>query len=92
MVFAAVSPAAPTLIVSSPMTYRAPVTEQRFVLDHVVRIADLAEHAPFAEASPEMVDAIVDGIAAVAGHCVGGAAVGRARRGGAAGGAHGAGH
>jgi alkylation response protein AidB-like acyl-CoA dehydrogenase len=48
------------------MTYRAPVTEQRFVLDHVVRIGELAEHAPFAEASPEMVDAIVDGIASVA--------------------------
>jgi alkylation response protein AidB-like acyl-CoA dehydrogenase len=44
------------------MTYRPPVTEQRFVLDHVVRIGELAEHERFAAATPDMVDAIIDGI------------------------------
>ena len=48
------------------MTYRPPVTEQRFVLDHVVRIGELAEHERFAAATPDMVDAIVDGIGQLA--------------------------
>ena len=48
------------------MTYRPPVTEQRFVLDHVVRIGELAQHERFADATPDMVDAIVDGIGQLA--------------------------
>jgi alkylation response protein AidB-like acyl-CoA dehydrogenase len=44
------------------VTYRSPVAEQRFVLDHVVRIAELAEADRFADATPDMVDAILDGI------------------------------
>ncbi len=48
------------------MDYRPPVTEQRFVLDHVVGIADLAAHERFAGASEDMVDAIIDGIAQLA--------------------------
>lgn len=48
------------------MTYVPPVTEQRFVLDHVVKIADLAAHDRFAGASPDMVDAILDGIGQLA--------------------------
>jgi 3-(methylthio)propanoyl-CoA dehydrogenase len=43
------------------MTYTAPVTEQRFVLDNVTRIAELANHPRFAEATPDMVDAILEG-------------------------------
>jgi alkylation response protein AidB-like acyl-CoA dehydrogenase len=48
------------------VTYVPPVTEQRFVLDHVVKIADLAAHDRFAGASPDMVDAILDGIGQLA--------------------------
>jgi 3-(methylthio)propanoyl-CoA dehydrogenase len=48
------------------MDYRPPVTEQRFVLDHVVGIAELAAHERFAGATPDMVEAIVEGIGALA--------------------------
>ena len=48
------------------MTYTAPIAEQRFVLDHITRIAELAEHPRYAEASPDMVDAILEGAAALA--------------------------
>ncbi|HEX6377023.1 MAG TPA: acyl-CoA dehydrogenase family protein, partial [Allosphingosinicella sp.] len=43
------------------MTYTPPVAEQRFVLEHVVRIDELAGHNRFAEATPDLVDAILDG-------------------------------
>jgi 3-(methylthio)propanoyl-CoA dehydrogenase len=45
------------------MTYTAPITEQRFILRHIVRMDELAGHDDFADATPETVDAIVDGIA-----------------------------
>src|SRR3546814_12245345 len=45
------------------MDYKAPVAEQRFVLDHVAGIAELAAHDAFAAASSDMVDAIIDGAA-----------------------------
>ena len=48
------------------MTYTPPVAEQRFVLDHVVRIGELARSNRFAAASPDMVDAILDGAGAFA--------------------------
>ncbi len=48
------------------MTYRPPITEQHFVLDHVVRIDELAAHERFAAATPDMVDAIIDGIGQLA--------------------------
>ncbi len=48
------------------MTYTPPITEQRFVLDHVTRIAELAAHDRFAAASPDMVDAILEGAGAFA--------------------------
>jgi 3-(methylthio)propanoyl-CoA dehydrogenase len=41
------------------MTYTAPTTEQRFVLDHVVRIGELVE-------DPDLIDAIVEGAGAFA--------------------------
>ncbi len=44
------------------MSYTPPVTEQRFLLDHIVRIDELAAHDRFADASPDMVDAILGGI------------------------------
>ncbi|MFM6853115.1 MAG: acyl-CoA dehydrogenase N-terminal domain-containing protein, partial [Sphingopyxis sp.] len=37
------------------MTYVPPIAEQRFVLDHVVRIDELARHERFADASADMV-------------------------------------
>jgi alkylation response protein AidB-like acyl-CoA dehydrogenase len=48
------------------MTYTPPVVDQRFVLDHVVRIAELAGHQGFAEATPDLVDAILEGAGAFA--------------------------
>jgi alkylation response protein AidB-like acyl-CoA dehydrogenase len=43
------------------MTYTPPVAEQRFVLKHVVGIDELAGHEAFAEATPDLVDAILEG-------------------------------
>jgi alkylation response protein AidB-like acyl-CoA dehydrogenase len=48
------------------LAYTPPTTEQRFVLDHVVRIAELAGHNAFSDATPDLVDAIVEGAAAFA--------------------------
>ena len=48
------------------MTYTPPVTEQRFVLDHVTKIAELTAHSAFEAASPDMIDAILEGAAALA--------------------------
>jgi 3-(methylthio)propanoyl-CoA dehydrogenase len=48
------------------MTYTPPIAEQRFVLDHVVGIDELAGHAAFAAATPDLVDAIVEGAGAFA--------------------------
>ncbi len=48
------------------MTYQPPITEQRFVLDHIVCIGELAAHAQYSESSPELVDAILEGAGALA--------------------------
>lgn len=44
------------------MTFRPPISEQRFVLDHVVRVDELAASERFAHADSDMIDAILDGI------------------------------
>jgi acyl-CoA dehydrogenase len=41
------------------MTYRAPVDEMRFLLDKVLGVGRLAETERFAEATPDMIDAIL---------------------------------
>ena len=41
------------------MSYRAPVTDFRFILDHVVGFDRVAATARFAEATPDMVDAVL---------------------------------
>ncbi len=43
------------------MTYAPPVEEQRFLIRHIVGMDELAGHNRFAEASGDMVDAIVEG-------------------------------
>jgi alkylation response protein AidB-like acyl-CoA dehydrogenase len=48
------------------MTYTPPVADQRFVLEHIVGMDELAGHNRFAEASPDLVDAILEGAAAFA--------------------------
>lgn len=48
------------------MAFSAPVAEQNFVLKHIVGIDALAQHARFADATPDMVHAIVEGIGAFA--------------------------
>ncbi|WP_114951820.1 acyl-CoA dehydrogenase [Sphingosinicella terrae] len=49
------------------MTYAPPLDEQKFLLRHIVGIDALAAHERFAEATPDLVDAIVDGAGAFAG-------------------------
>ncbi|MFG5383910.1 acyl-CoA dehydrogenase [Yoonia sp. R2-816] len=41
------------------MPYRAPVSDFRFLMDHVVGFSDVAATERFAEATPDMVDAIL---------------------------------
>ncbi|HEX8193980.1 MAG TPA: acyl-CoA dehydrogenase [Allosphingosinicella sp.] len=48
------------------MSYTPPIAEQNFVLEHVVRISELAGHERFAEATPDLVQAIVEGAGAFA--------------------------
>ncbi len=48
------------------MAFSAPVAEQNFVLKHIVGIDALSQHARFADATPDMVHAIVEGIGAFA--------------------------
>src|SRR3954447_10334902 len=43
------------------MTYNPPIEEQRFLLRHVVGMDALAGHDAFSEATPDLVDAIVEG-------------------------------
>jgi len=43
------------------MTYLPPVEEQRFLLRHVVGMEELAGHGVFAEATADLVDAILEG-------------------------------
>ncbi len=43
------------------MKYRPPIADQRFVLQHVVRIEDLADNGSFAGLTSELVDAVLDG-------------------------------
>ena len=44
------------------MAFTAPVAEQLFVLKHITGIDALAGHNRFADATPDMVQAIVEGI------------------------------
>lgn len=48
------------------MTYAPPIAEQRFVLDHVARISELADTDRYASAETDMIDAILEGAAALA--------------------------
>ena len=48
------------------MTYTPPVADQKFVLRHVVRMEELAGHSAFADATEDLVDAIVEGAGAFA--------------------------
>jgi alkylation response protein AidB-like acyl-CoA dehydrogenase len=49
------------------MSFTAAVADQRFVLEHVVRIAELAATERFAAASPDVVDAVLEGVGQFAG-------------------------
>jgi alkylation response protein AidB-like acyl-CoA dehydrogenase len=44
------------------MTFTAPTTEQLFVLNHIVGMEELAAYPRFADATPDMVQAIVEGL------------------------------
>jgi alkylation response protein AidB-like acyl-CoA dehydrogenase len=48
------------------MSYRAPVSEMRFLLDRVLGAGRLAETERFAEATPEAVEAVMEGAARLA--------------------------
>jgi len=45
------------------MSFACPVSDQRLVLNHVVRISELAKSNRFAEATPETVDALLEAAA-----------------------------
>ncbi|UZK69152.1 acyl-CoA dehydrogenase [Sphingomonas sp. S1-29] len=44
------------------MSFTPPQAEQRFVLDHIVRLDELAASERFADATPDMVDAVLEGV------------------------------
>ena len=44
------------------MRFTPPTAEQRFVLEHVVRLPEIAATERFAAASPDLVDAVLDGV------------------------------
>ena len=44
------------------MPFTPATTEQRFVLEHVVGMAELAASDRFAEATPDTVDAVLEGV------------------------------
>ena len=48
------------------MAFTAPVSEQRFVLDTIADVAGLATTDRFAAASPDVIDAVLEGIASLA--------------------------
>ena len=48
------------------MPYAAPIAEQRFVLDRIVGIDELAQTDRYAAASPDVIDAVLEGIAQLA--------------------------
>lgn len=48
------------------MAFTPATTEQRFVLDHVVRIGELAETERYAAASDDVVDAVLEGVGQLA--------------------------
>jgi 3-(methylthio)propanoyl-CoA dehydrogenase len=48
------------------LSFRPPIAEQRFVLENVVGIADLAATPRFAAASPDVIDAVLEGVSAFA--------------------------
>jgi alkylation response protein AidB-like acyl-CoA dehydrogenase len=48
------------------MTYTPPIAEQRFLLEHVVKLDEISGHNTFAEATPDLVDAILEGAGAFA--------------------------
>jgi len=48
------------------MTYKAPVAEQRFLLRHIVKMEELSGSGAYADATPDTVEAILEGIGAFA--------------------------
>jgi 3-(methylthio)propanoyl-CoA dehydrogenase len=48
------------------MTFQPATREQAFVLDHVTRISELAAHPRFADATPDLISAIIDGVGQLA--------------------------
>ncbi len=48
------------------MSFTAPTQDQMFVLRHITDVAELAAHDRFADATPDMVEAIVEGVGAFA--------------------------
>ena len=48
------------------MSFTAPTQDQLFVLQHITGIGELAAHDRFADATPDMVEAIVEGVGAFA--------------------------
>ena len=45
------------------MTFRPAVSDQRFLLEHVVGMAELQGHNAYGDATPDTVEAILEGVA-----------------------------
>ena len=43
------------------MTYTPPIAEQRFLLQHIVKLDELSGHNAYADVTPDLVDAILEG-------------------------------
>ncbi len=48
------------------MSFTSASTDQKFVLDHIARVSELAAHERFGGAEPDMIDAIIEGAGAFA--------------------------
>ncbi len=48
------------------MPFTAAVADQRFVLEHVVRLSEVAASDRFAAATPDLIDAVLEGAGAFA--------------------------
>ena len=48
------------------MSFTPPIAEQRYVLEHIVGMSELAADERFATATPDMIDAVLEGASAFA--------------------------
>ena len=50
--------------------YAAPLADMRFTLDEIAGLGDLSRLSPFAQVTPDLVDAVLEGAATLAGEAL----------------------